>query len=165
MPSRAAPWNHSIAYFPLIEKIANERPRRAALDVGTGDGMLAFRLAATIPFVVGLDQQSELMARASERYAGRDALRFEVGDFLDAQPHGGPFDFVACSATLHHVELIAGISRLAELTAPDGTLVIVGLANNSSALDWLLDLLRIVPVRQAEAGTTTARPNAIQPRR
>lgn len=151
MASRTAPWNHNIAYFPFIEKVASARPRRSALDVGTGDGMLAARLAESIPLVVGLDQQPEQVHTSSARYPAPAGLRFEVGDVLQTRLGEEPFDFVVCSSTLHHFELSTGLARLAELTAPGGTLVIVGLANNSTALDWFLDLLRLVPVRLARA--------------
>ncbi len=146
------PWNHNIAYFSFIEKVASSRPRRSALDVGTGDGMLAARLSAAIPLVVGLDLHREQVDGAARTYPDRTRLRFEAGDFLTTRVSGEPFDFVACSATIHHVDLRAGLTRLRDLTAPGGTLVIVGLANNVTPLDWILSGLSILPVRLARAG-------------
>jgi SAM-dependent methyltransferase len=151
-PRDSPPWNHNIAYFPFIEHVARERQRGSALDVGSGDGMLAARLAAFIPHVVGLDQQRVQVDEASVRYAGRDGLAFRVGDALTTTLDDEPFDFVVCSATLHHMDLAPGLARLAELTARGGTLVIVGLARNDSALDWILGVLSILPVRIARAG-------------
>lgn len=146
------PWNHNIAYFSFIEKVASSRPRRSALDVGTGDGMLAARLSAAIPLVVGLDLHQEQVDGAARTYPDRTRLRFEAGDFLTTRVSGEPFDFVACSATIHHVDLRAGLTRLRDMTAPGGTLVIVGLANNVTPLDWILSGLSILPVRLARAG-------------
>jgi ubiquinone/menaquinone biosynthesis C-methylase UbiE len=146
------PWNHNIAYFPFIEKVASARPRRSALDVGTGDGMLAARLAASVPLVVGLDLHQEQVDDASGHYSDRPGLLFRVGDVLEVQLADAPFDFVVCSSTLHHFDLTAGLSRLAELTAPGGTLVIVGLARNASAIDWILSGLSVLPVRIARVG-------------
>jgi SAM-dependent methyltransferase len=146
------PWNHNIAYFPFIEKVAKTRPRRSALDVGTGDGMLAARLAASIPVVVGLDLHREQVVGAAATYPDHAGLRFEVGDVLTARVPGEPFDFVACSATIHHVDLPAGLARLRDLTAPGGTLVIVGLAKNSTPVDWILSGLSVPPARIARAG-------------
>jgi hypothetical protein len=77
------------------------------------------------------------------------SLRFEVGDVLTTTPSDAPFDFVVCSATLHHMDLAAGLDRLAELTAAGGTLVIIGLATNSTLFDWLLEVVRLIPVRLA----------------
>ncbi len=145
------PWNHNIAYFPFVERVARARPRRSALDVGTGDGMLASRLAAFIPVVVGLDVHPAQVHEASTSYPTPSGLRFEVGDVLDAQLTDAPFDFVVCSSTLHHMDLGAGLDRLAELTAHGGTLVIVGLATNSTPVDWLLEVFRLIPVRLARA--------------
>jgi SAM-dependent methyltransferase len=147
-----APWNHNIAYFPFIEKIAAVRPRRSALDVGTGDGMLAARLATSIPSVVGLDLHQAQVEHATAQHPTPAGLRFIVGDVLTARLPGAPFDFVACSATLHHLDLPAGLARLAELTAPGGTLVLVGLARNESISDWILSGLSVLPVRIARAG-------------
>jgi SAM-dependent methyltransferase len=153
------PWNHNIAYFPFIEKVASARPRRSALDVGTGDGMLAARLAASVPLVVGLDLHQEQVDDASGHYSDRPGLLFRVGDVLEVQLADAPFDFVVCSSTLHHFDLTAGLSRLAELTAPGGTLVIVGLARNASAIDWILS-----GRESGVAGMTTALRNGIRAR-
>lgn len=147
-----APWNHNIAYFPFIEKVAASRPRRGALDVGTGDGMLAARLATSIPTVVGLDLHQEQVDNATALHPAVPGLRFVVGDILTVSLPDAPFDFVACSATLHHLGLANGLARLAELTAAGGTLVVVGLARNESPADWILSALSVVPVRIARAG-------------
>jgi SAM-dependent methyltransferase len=148
----AEPWNHNIAYFPFIEKVAGSRPRRSALDVGTGDGMLAAQLAESIPFVVGLDLHQAQIDSASAAHPARSGLRFETGDVLTTRLADEPFDFVVCSATIHHLDLQDGLLRLRELTAPGGTLVIIGLARNESILDWILSGLSVVPVRIARAG-------------
>ena len=42
-------------------------------------------------------------------------------------PHGS-FDLVASIATLHHLDMAAGLQRLGELVRPGGVLVVVGLA-------------------------------------
>ena len=146
------PWNHNIAYFPFIERVAQSRARRSALDVGAGDGMLAARLATFIPLVVGLDLHQEQVEGAALEFPDVSGLRFVVGDALTVTLPEAPFDFVVCSATLHHMGLDAGIARLAELTAPGGTLVIVGLARNDSVTDWILGGLSVLPVRIARVG-------------
>jgi SAM-dependent methyltransferase len=151
MAKARAPWNHNIAYFPFIERLAGSRPRRTALDVGTGDGMLADRLATSIPIVVGIDLHQEQVDGAAAHHDS-PGLSFVVGDVLTTQLPGEPFDFVACSAALHHLPLRQGLERLRDLTAPGGTLVIVGLANNESMLDWILGGLSVAPVRIARAG-------------
>lgn len=148
----AKPWNHNIAYFSFIEAVARKKSRRSAIDVGTGDGMLAARLAEFIPSVVGLDLHAEQASAAAASYASAPGLRFETGDVLTTHLRDEPFDFVVCSATLHHLDLFPALRRLRELTAAGGTLVIVGLATNASVLDWMIAAASAVPVRLARIG-------------
>ena len=145
------PWSHNIAYFPFIVNEARKRPRRSAIDVGTANGMLAAQLADVIPSVVGLDAHSEQVESAAAAHPDVPGLRFEVGDVLTTHFADEPFDFVACSATLHHMDTVAGLERLRELTAPGGTLVIVGLAFDSSAWDRVVHVATRVPIRLARA--------------
>jgi SAM-dependent methyltransferase len=144
-------WNHNIAYFPFIERVARTRPRSTALDVGAGDGMLAARLSGFVPTVVGLDVSQEQVDAAAAAYGARPGLRFAAGDLLTTRLPEEPFDFVAASAVVHHMELLPAFRRLRELTAPGGTLVIVGLATNRSALDWIVAGLSVLPTRLARA--------------
>ena len=102
----AKPWNHNIQYFPFIEREVAREPRRSALDIGSGDGMLAARLARIVPAVVGLDLHEAQVDAASRTWAHVPGLTFETGDLLTAHPAGAPFDAVTCSATLHHVDLV-----------------------------------------------------------
>ena len=144
-------WNHNIHYFPFVERVAVERARRNALDVGPGDGMLAARLARGIPSVTGLDLDARQVAVARAAHAGVPGLAFEQGDVLDTTPAGAPFALVTCSATIHHMPLDAALSRLAELTAPGGTLVVVGLARDASVLDLALSAFTVLASRIARA--------------
>jgi SAM-dependent methyltransferase len=146
-----APWSHNIAYFPFIVKVARRRPRRSAIDVGTANGMLASRLAAFIPEVVGLDAHREQVADATGSYHHVPGLRFELGDVLTTHLDDEPFDFVACSATLHHMDTGAGLERLRDLTATGGTLVIVGLAYDSTPWDRIVHAATRIPIRLARS--------------
>lgn len=145
------PWSHNIAYFPFIVKVARRKARRSAIDVGTANGMLAAQLAEFIPVVVGLDARQEQVDEASAAHPTPVGLRFELGDVLTVKLKDEPYDFVACSATLHHMDAEAGLARLRELTAPGGTLVIVGLAFDSTAWDRFVHFATRVPIRLARA--------------
>ena len=84
--------------------------------------MLADRLAAFIPNVIGLDSVAVQVDAAADRYPSQ-GLRFELGDVLTTRVAGEPFDFVVCSAAIHHMVLGEALTRLRALTAPGGTLV------------------------------------------
>jgi 2-polyprenyl-3-methyl-5-hydroxy-6-metoxy-1,4-benzoquinol methylase len=144
-----APWSHNIAYFPFIVNVARKRTRRSAIDVGTANGMLAAELARYIPTVVGLDAHAEQVESARAAHPDVVGLRFEQGDVLTTHLSDEPYDFVACSATLHHMDTAAGLARLRELTAPGGTLVIVGLAFDSTTWDRIVHAATRVPIRLA----------------
>ena len=113
--------------------------------------MLASQLAEFIPVVVGLDAHQEQVDGARADHPDVPGLRFETGNVLTTKVDGEPFDFVACSATLHHMDTVAGLDRLRDLTAPGGTLVIVGLAFDSTAWDKFVYLVKRVPIRLARA--------------
>ena len=130
-----APWNHNIHYFPFILREVAAKPRRSAIDLGTGDGMLAARLAEIVPAVLGVDLHAEQVDAARATYTGIPNLSFAIGDLLDFE--GGPYDAVTCSATVHHVDLEPALVALARLTAPGGTLIVVGLATDTTTVDRL----------------------------
>ncbi|GIG41475.1 putative methyltransferase [Cellulomonas phragmiteti] len=106
---------------------------RTALDVGTGDGLLAADLRGRVPHVVGLDVDAGVLTRA------RDAdphVAWVRGDVMAAPFAPASFDVVASIATLHHLpDTAEGLRRLADLTAPGGVLVVVGLARSTGIRD------------------------------
>ena len=142
-------WNHNTHYHPLAIELAGGA--RSAVDVGCGEGLLTRELrAAGVGDVTGLDADAAQVATARSRAGTDDRLRYVVGDALDAVDllGGRQFDLVTCYATLHHLDLEAGLSRLRELTAPGGHLVVVGLARDATPVDAALSLAA-VPVAAA----------------
>ncbi len=121
-------WNHNTHYHPLA--LRHAAGASTALDVGCGEGLLARRLRdAGVPDVTGLDIDPTEVARA----AGGPGLTYLAGNVMDVPD--GQFDLVTCFATLHHLDLVAGLTRLAALTAPGGRLVVVGLAAARTPVD------------------------------
>ncbi|MGO3326093.1 class I SAM-dependent methyltransferase [Gordonia sp. (in: high G+C Gram-positive bacteria)] len=132
MSERPRRWNHNIHYHGLVlDAVSNGA--RSALDVGTGDGLLAADLAAVVDDVVAIDIDDDVLESARTEVG---SLEWVCGDVMD-HPFGRTFDVVASVATIHHLPgPHAAFTRLAELTAPGGVLVIVGLAQPSSPLDY-----------------------------
>lgn len=133
------PWNHNIAQYPVI--LANApSPCRRALDVGCGQGHLVERLAPVADTVVGIERDHDALAAATERTAHCNNVTLIQADVLTAELPLGGFDLVTAVASLHHLPLDHGLARLAELVAPGGTLVVVGLSKDQG---WR-DLVRSV---------------------
>lgn len=122
-------WNHNVHYHRLI-LAAIPRGASRALDVGCGEGTLCRALRAHVPHVVGIDLDQASLAQASS--AGGD-IEYLHGDFPTQSFGAQPFDLIACVATLHHMDIDAGLARMRDLLRPGGVLVIVGVARRSRA--------------------------------
>lgn len=141
---RRSRWNHNIQYHGVILR---EVPAgaRSALDAGTGDGMLAAELRASIPDVVAIDLDESVLARAAVEHPG---IHWVHGDVM-THAFGRRFDVVASVAVVHHLpDLPAALRRLASLTAPGGVLVVIGLARSSTLRDHLFSLVGVVQHRR-----------------
>ncbi|MDL9937362.1 class I SAM-dependent methyltransferase [Gordonia sp. ABSL1-1] len=148
-------WNHNIHYYDLVAD-AVPSSARTALDVGTGDGLLATRLARTVPEVTGIDSDAAVIERARRSAAdaltttgasavSSGAVSWIVGDILTHDLPEAHYDAVVAVATVHHFpDLAVGLRRLAALTAPGGTLVLIGLARSSTLHDRVLDAAGVV---------------------
>jgi 2-polyprenyl-3-methyl-5-hydroxy-6-metoxy-1,4-benzoquinol methylase len=109
---------------------------RSALDVGCGEGMLTRELASIVPQVHGIDLDVPSIELA--RKYGGDNITYVVGDVLSARLP--TYDVVASVATLHHMDTVAGLTRLRDLVAPGGVLAVIGLARSRLPRDlgWQL---------------------------
>lgn len=143
-------WNHNAAFHDEIVADAARRGGRA-LDVGCGEGLLLERLAGVCDQVVGIEADPDTARRARDCLTGVDGADVRRADVLEpgAADGLGEFDTVTCVAVLHHLPLEAGLERLAALVAPGGRLLVIGLAANASAADWVLSALSVVPIRIA----------------
>ena len=119
----------------------------AALDVGCGEGLLVERLSAVCRHVTGVDPDLAALRRAESRLSGRDTITLRHGSVLDLDLPPAGFDVVTFVASLHHMDLVAGLSRARELVAPGGRLLVVGLSCNRSVADWAIAALSVPVVR------------------
>lgn len=133
-------WNHNIHYHPLVLG-ALPQDAHSALDVGTGDGLLAIELCAVVENVTAIDIDADVLAAAE---SGADGVTWVCDDVMthDFQRH---FDAVVSIATMHHLpDLGAALRRLAELTSPGGVVVVIGLARSSTLSDYLMDAVGLI---------------------
>jgi SAM-dependent methyltransferase len=122
--SDGSPWNINIHYDALLDAKIPADARRV-LDVGSGDGFLAARLARRIPDVTAVELDAPVLQRAQARFADAP-VRWVRGDVMTADLPDAGFDAVASNAAFHHLEdTRAALRRLAGLVAPGGTLAVV----------------------------------------
>ena len=140
-------WNHNTAYYPWIRKQASDC--RSVLDVGCGDGSLAFFLDDGAKEIVGIDVDGDSIRRACAM-GGEGGPRFAACDFLEYAP-GRHFDAVVFSASLHHMDMRQALRKAKALLAPGGKVLIVGLAKPSTAADHLLEAARVIPSKVMSA--------------
>lgn len=135
-----ARWNHNLHYHRVVLD-AVPAGARTALDVGTGDGLLARDLHRVVPDVTGIDLDADVLERA--RTEDPD-VTWVHGDVLTHPFPSGSFDVVASVAVLHHFpDAEAALTRLADLTAPGGLLAVVGLARSTTPADYAWELAGI----------------------
>jgi 2-polyprenyl-3-methyl-5-hydroxy-6-metoxy-1,4-benzoquinol methylase len=139
-------WNHNTHYHRLA--LSRLSPGDTVLDVGCGEGLLTRRaIAAGAAAATGIDAEPDQVRLAHDRAAGDPRLSYLAGDVMTTALAG--HDLVTCIATLHHLDLEPGLTRLRDLTAPGGTLVVVGLARPSTPIDWLLSAAAVPVARWA----------------
>lgn len=141
MNGRQRRWNHNIHYFPLVLDAVPARCQRA-LDVGCGEGMLARQLAGRVPEVVGIDTDEPSIALARQQ-GPEGRVEYVLGDFLGYPFPAASFGLISCVAALHHMDPAVALTRMADLLAPGGVLVVNGLARPVPR-DLPLDLAAVV---------------------
>ena len=140
-------WNHNLHYHSLILAAAPGHCSRA-LDVGCGDGALTRELRSVSERVVGIDLDPPSIESA--RVQGGNGVEYTLGDFLEHPFAPASFDLVASVAALHHVDAETGLTRMADLVRPGGTLVVVGLAKSRQLRDFAFDIAGAVATRVHE---------------
>lgn len=130
-------WNLNIHYHPVILDAIPDGATKA-LDIGSGNGILSFDLAARGLEVVGIDPDGASIERARSDPDCSDRTTFLHGDVFTYPFEPGSFDVVAASAMLHHVDAVEGLRRMTELVRPGGVVAVVGFAKPSGPIDWAL---------------------------
>jgi len=153
-------WNHNEWYRRWLLRQLPSRVE-SALDVGCGLGDLARSINAEN--VTAIDASERMIERAG---ATSDRIRWIHGDVLTHDL--GRYDVVTAEASLHHLPLREGLTRLAELTKPGGTLIVIGLYMMSTNADRAMELVTLpanalVGVAKALNGTGGAPHDAEMP--
>ena len=128
----ATPWNHNIAYHPWVIRHAHGD----VLDVGCGDGLLVRKLSATCASVMGTDPNVTATLPT-----------IQSATFDDFSPDQ-LFDTIIFVASLHHMDTRCALIKAKNMLRPGGQILVVGLARNSSLMDWTISgaLLPVVKI-------------------
>ncbi|MFC3894306.1 class I SAM-dependent methyltransferase [Lentzea rhizosphaerae] len=128
-------WNHNEWYRRwLLRQLPSEVG--SALDVGCGLGDLARSIRADE--VTAIDASARMIERAR---ATSEKVRWIHGDVLTHDL--GRYDVVTAEASLHHLPLREGLTRLAGLTKPGGLLIVVGLYLTATRADHAMELVTL----------------------
>jgi len=96
------PWDTGRPADHLVDLVEGGAvPVGRALEVGCGTGTNALWLAGRGYDVVAVDLAPAAIDQARAKAAGAPRCRFEVLDFLAAEPPGGPFDLVFDRGCFH----------------------------------------------------------------
>lgn len=97
------PWDTGQPEPVLVEFVDSGRVRPCStLEIGAGTGTNAIWMAERGFDVLGVDVSSVAVEKAQAKMGARALrCRFTAGDFLDAAPPGGPFEFVFDRGCFH----------------------------------------------------------------
>ena len=144
MKDKKAPWNHNFAYNDWISKIVGKRNK--ILDIGCGNGTLSMLLRTPENHILGIDPSYSSIQKANNQNV-YDNVKFVQTTFEDFDANGDTFDAIVFVASIHHMNMLNAIEKAKKLLEHNGVLIIVGLAQPSSFIDWVVELIRVIPSR------------------
>ncbi len=136
-------WNHNTVYYKWIKQ--QTVTCKAILDVGCGDGSLVAYLDDGLKSLTGIDVDSSCISRANLENKSVNT-QFMCCDFDDYATQQF-YDAIIFVASIHHMEMRSAIEKSKLLLAPNGMLIIVGLAAPSTVMDYVIEGLRILPCK------------------
>ena len=122
-------------YARVAGEVAAAHPGGKLLEVGSGPGRLAVRLAREAPSMTlsGVDISDAMVERAARRAAGAglsERVRFEVGDVAALPLSDQEFDGVVSTLSLHHwSDPARGLDEIYRVLKPGGEARIYDLAH------------------------------------
>jgi ubiquinone/menaquinone biosynthesis C-methylase UbiE len=113
-------------------RLAKQRERGRALDIGTGPGQITIKLAGRLTLwkFIGIDRSPNMIAKARENLgaagnhlAGRVEFRVADGNHLPFPD--ATFDFVLCNSVLHHLaQPMQFLDEIARVAAPGAAILL-----------------------------------------
>lgn len=132
-------WNHNFAYSYWIQRHVNNKKK--ILDVGCGNGYLDFYLCNENNYIIGLDIDISCVCYDKNN----QNIKFIQDDFINHNFKNEKYDAILFVASIHHMNHQKALEKAKTLLNNDGIIIIVGLSKPSSILDWIIEILRIIP--------------------
>jgi 2-polyprenyl-3-methyl-5-hydroxy-6-metoxy-1,4-benzoquinol methylase len=129
---------------PYVERLLSRLVFENALDVGTGTGRLARKLAQHGARVTALDQSPEMLAVAQQS-ASRERLEidFRLGSLEDGVFRGQQFDLLTCGLMLCHVpDLLYAARQFAGALQAGGSALITDFHPAAIGYGWRTSFVR-----------------------
>jgi SAM-dependent methyltransferase len=119
----AARYDRTRPAYPveLIERILQQSPGKAVLDVGSGTGIAARQFQAAGCTVLGVEPDPRMAA-----YARTTGVETEVATFEDWDAQERLYDAVVAGTAWHWIDPVAGAVKAAEVLRPGGLLAPFG---------------------------------------
>lgn len=124
---------------PLVDALLEPLPIKTALDIATGTGRYALRLARQGVAVTAIDQSVEMLAVARETARIEELpITFQEASIGEPLPFGpGSFDLVLCALALCHIpDLHGAVAEFARMVRPGGYLLITDFHPDVVAEGW-----------------------------
>ena len=126
--------------FDLLTGLITDTPADV-LDLGAGEGALARRLAPRVHQVDALDVSAAMIEAGRARPGGdHPNLRWILGA-AESAPLDGPYALVTAGASLHWMDPVPTLSRLAAVTTEHACLTIV---DSYLEVPWRAELVPVV---------------------
>ncbi|CAB4904415.1 class I SAM-dependent methyltransferase [Rhodococcus sp. NPDC080181] len=135
------PWSHNDYFHSWILANLPSR-RREAVDVGCGRGGLVHSLAPYFDHVTGVDIDSDMRRRTG--LACSDVTNVTVSERQLDSWADESVDLITMIAVLHHLDIDDTLRQVERVLAPNGRLLVVGMAAPRSPRDLLWDAVSIV---------------------
>jgi 2-polyprenyl-3-methyl-5-hydroxy-6-metoxy-1,4-benzoquinol methylase len=134
-------WNHNSHFHNyLLRQLPSQIDR--ALDIGCGLGGFALKLAGRSQHVDAIDTDSTIIKEASTYHYAAN-ISYQNADFLEADLPEDTYDAIVSIASLHHMDLEAALKKMKMLLRPSGKLIILGLYQERTILDYIYSLISI----------------------